>query len=50
MTVEYGEKIVQLCKKYGIECDDSMPYGILDAEYELDEARIDINFEGGELE
>ena len=37
MTVEYGEKIVQLCKKYGIECDDSMPYGILDAEYELEE-------------
>ena len=36
MTVEYGEKIVQLCKKYGIKCDDSMPYGILDAEYELE--------------
>lgn len=37
MTVEYGEKIVELCNKYGIECDDSMPYGILDAEYELEE-------------
>lgn len=36
MAVEYGEKIVQLCKKYGIKCDDSMPYGILDAEYELE--------------
>lgn len=36
MTVEYGEKIVEFCNKYGIECDDSLPYGILDAEYELE--------------
>lgn len=36
MTVEYGEKIVEFCKKYCIECDDTMPYGILDAEYELE--------------
>lgn len=37
MTVEYGEKIVELCNKYGIECNDTMPYGILDAEYELEQ-------------
>ena len=36
MTLEYCNEIVELCKKYGIECDDSMPYGILDAEYELE--------------
>ena len=36
MTVEYCNEIVRLCKKYGIECDDSMPYGVLDAEYELE--------------
>ena len=37
MTVEYCNKIVKLCKKYDIECDSTMPYGILDAEYELEE-------------
>lgn len=36
MTVEYCEEIVKLCKKYGISCDDTMPYGILDAEYDLE--------------
>ena len=36
MTVDYCDKIIDFCKKYGIECDDSMPYGILDAEYELE--------------
>ena len=36
MTVEYCEEIVKLCRKYGISCDDTMPYGILDAEYNLE--------------
>lgn len=36
MTVEYCNEIVALCKKYGIKCDDTMPYGILDAEYTLE--------------
>jgi hypothetical protein len=36
MTVEYCNEIVELCRKYGIECDDTMPYGILDAEYALE--------------
>lgn len=36
MTVEYCNDIVELCKKYGVECDDTMPYGILDAEYDLE--------------
>ena len=36
MTVEYCNEIVVSCRKYGIECDDTMPYGILDAEYELE--------------
>ncbi len=36
MPLDYCQKIVELCNKYGVECDDSMPYGILDAEYELE--------------
>lgn len=36
MTVEYCNEIVELCKKYGVECEDTMPYGILDAEYALE--------------
>lgn len=36
MTLEYCEEIIKLSRKYGIECDESMPYGILDAEYELE--------------
>ena len=36
MTVEYCNEIVELCKKYGVECDDTMPYVILDAEYALE--------------
>lgn len=36
MTLEYCNKIVELCKKYNIACDDSIPYGVLDAEYELE--------------
>ena len=36
MTVEYCDEIVKLCRKYGIQCDDTMPYGVLDAEYDLE--------------
>lgn len=36
MTAEYCNEIVELCRKYGVECDDTMPYGILDAEYALE--------------
>ena len=53
MTVEYGEKIVELCNKYGIECDDSMPYGILDAEYEIEKffkSKLEEAVKGGELD
>ena len=37
MTVDYCNKIVELANKYGIDCDDTMPYGILNAEDELSE-------------
>ena len=37
MTVDYCNKIVELANKYGIGCDDAMPYGILNAEDELSE-------------
>lgn len=37
MTVDYCNKIVELANKYGIDCDDTMPYGILDAEENLSE-------------
>ena len=47
MTVDYCDKIIDFCKQYGIECDDSMPYGILDAEYELEEFFKD-KLQGGE--
>ena len=36
MPLEYCNEIVELCQKYDIACDDTMPYGILDAEYELE--------------
>ncbi|WP_296862486.1 hypothetical protein [uncultured Methanobrevibacter sp.] len=36
MPLEYCNEIVELCQKYSITCDDTMPYGILDAEYELE--------------
>ena len=36
MTVDYCNKIVELANKYGIECDDTMPYGILNAEDDLE--------------
>lgn len=32
MTVEYCDKITGLCEKYNIVCDNTMPYGILNAE------------------
>lgn len=37
MTVDYCNKIVELANKYGIDCDATMPYGILNAEDELSE-------------
>ena len=36
MTVDYCNMINGLADKYGIKCDPTMPYGILDAEYELE--------------
>ena len=36
MTLEYCNEIIELCKKYNIAYDDTMPYGILDAEYDLE--------------
>ena len=47
MPLEYCDEIVALCKKYGINCDPSMPYGILDAEYEL-ERFFKAKLQGGE--
>ena len=51
MTVEYCEEIVKLCKKYDISCDDTMPYGILDAEYDLEKffkLKLEEAISGGE--
>lgn len=53
MTVEYCEEIVKLCKKYGIECDETMPYGILDAEYDLEKffkSKLEDAVNGGEFD
>ena len=36
MPLEYCNEIVELCQKYDIAWDDTMPYGILDAEYDLE--------------
>ncbi len=53
MTVEYCEEIVKLCRTYGISCDDTMPYGILDAEYDLErffKSKLEEAVKGGELD
>ena len=42
MPLEYCNEIVELCQKYDIACDDTMPYGILDAEYDLEKFLINI--------
>lgn len=47
MPLEYCDEIVALCKKYGIKCNPTMPYGILDAEYELEEF-FKTKLQGGE--
>lgn len=50
MTAEYCSEIVELCEKYGIKCDDTMPYGILDAEYELErffKTKLENSVKGG---
>ena len=51
MPLEYCDEIVALCKKYSIKCDPTMPYGILDAEYELGEffkTKLEEAVKGGE--
>ena len=50
MTLEYCNEIVELCKRYNIACDDTMPYGILDAEYELEKffkTKLEESVKGG---
>lgn len=50
MPLDYCNKIVELCKKYEIPCDDSMPYGILNAEdllYEFFEKTLKEATKGG---
>ena len=50
MTVDYCNKIVELANKYGIDCDDTMPYGILNAEDDLEKffkSKLDETVKGG---
>ena len=50
MPLEYCNEIIELCKKYNIACDDTMPNGILDAEYDLEKffkTRLEEAVKGG---
>ncbi|WP_405283112.1 hypothetical protein [Methanobrevibacter sp.] len=53
MPLDYCNKIVELANKYGIECDSTMPYGILDAEYDLEKffkSKLEEAVNGGEFD
>ena len=52
MPLDYCNKIVELANKYGVECDDTMPYGVLDAEYDLEKffkSKLEESVKGDDL-